>query len=232
VSFAYNPDEPVLHGVSFDAVPGGMNAVVGETGSGKTTIISLLCRFYEPAAGEISVDGIELSDWELSRYRRRIALVAQDAGVFSGTVSDNIKLGTPGATDEDVRAVAREMGIDGIIRSLPDGYDTEVGERGRLLSLGQRQLVAFARALLRDPHILILDEASSYIDSSTEAIVQEAMVRLSRNRTSFVIAHRLSTIRNAQQILVIDDGRLVERGTHQQLLTAAGHYSTLVRSAG
>ncbi|MEX2445580.1 MAG: ABC transporter ATP-binding protein [Alkalispirochaeta sp.] len=232
VSFAYNPEEPVLHGVSFEAVPGKMNAVVGETGSGKTTIINLLCRFYEPASGSITVDGRALDEWALSRYRSRIALVAQDAGVFSGSVSDNIKLGTPGAGDDDVRAVAREMGIDEILRSLPNGYDTEVGERGRLLSLGQRQLVAFARALLRDPHILILDEASSYIDSSTEVIVQEAMVRLSRNRTSFVIAHRLSTIRSAQQILVIDDGRLVERGTHQQLLFAGGHYSTLVHSAG
>ncbi|MFO8043635.1 MAG: ABC transporter ATP-binding protein [Alkalispirochaeta sp.] len=232
VSFAYNPEEPVLHGVSFDAVPGGMNAVVGETGSGKTTIINLLCRFYEPVAGTVMVDGSPLSEWDLSRYRSRIALVAQDAGVFSGTVSENIRLGTPGAGEDEVRAVATEMGIDEIIRSLPHGYDTEVGERGRLLSLGQRQLVAFARALLRDPHILILDEASSYIDSSTEAIVQEAMVRLSRNRTSFVIAHRLSTIRSARQILVIDDGRLVERGTHQQLLSAGGHYSTLVHSAG
>ncbi|MFW5694272.1 MAG: ABC transporter ATP-binding protein [Alkalispirochaeta sp.] len=232
VSFSYNPEEPVLHGVSFAAVPGGMNAVVGETGSGKTTIIHLLCRFYEPAAGTITVDGTPLSEWELGRYRSSIALVAQDAGVFSGTVSENIKLGTPGATEDDVRTVAQEMGIDGLIRALPDGYDTQVGERGRLLSLGQRQLVAFARALLRDPHILILDEASSYIDSSTEAIVQEAMVRLSRNRTSFVIAHRLSTIRNAQQILVIDGGRLVERGTHQQLLAAGGHYSRLVHSAG
>ncbi|MFW5827437.1 MAG: ABC transporter ATP-binding protein [Alkalispirochaeta sp.] len=232
VSFAYNPDEPVLHSVTFDAVPGGMNAVVGETGSGKTTIINLLCRFYEADAGLVTVDGTPLSQWDLSRYRSRIALVAQDAGVFSGTVSENIKLGTPGAGDEDVRAVAAEMGIDEIIRSLPNGYDTEVGERGRLLSLGQRQLVAFARALLRDPHILILDEASSYIDSSTEAIVQEAMVRLSRNRTSFVIAHRLSTIRSAEQIIVIDNGQLIERGTHQQLLSTGGHYSTLVRSAG
>ncbi|HKK48338.1 MAG TPA: ABC transporter ATP-binding protein [Alkalispirochaeta sp.] len=232
VSFAYNPEEPVLHGVSFDAVPGGMNAVVGETGSGKTTIINLLCRFYEPDAGIITVDGIPLSQWELSHYRSRIALVAQDAGVFSGTVSENIKLGTPGARDEDVRAVAEEMGIDTIIRSLPNGYDTEVGERGRLLSLGQRQLVAFARALLRDPHILILDEASSYIDSSTEAVVQEAMVRLSRNRTSFVIAHRLSTIRAAERIFVIDGGRLVEQGTHRYLLSRGGHYSTLVHSAG
>jgi len=225
VGFAYNADEPVLTDISFDAVPGGINAIVGETGSGKTSLINLLCRFYDPLEGDILVDDTPLSEVPLATHRRQLALVAQDAGVFSGTVAENIILGTPGATAADARAVAAEMGIAGLI-------DTEVGERGRLLSLGQRQLVAFARALLRDPRILILDEASSYIDSQTEATVQQAMARLSRDRTTFVIAHRLSTIRSADQILVLDGGRLVERGTHASLLRVGGRYAELVRSAG
>jgi ABC-type multidrug transport system fused ATPase/permease subunit len=232
VGFAYNADEPVLTDITFDAVPGGINAIVGETGSGKTTLINLLCRFYDPVAGTILVDDVPPSEAPLDVYRHQLALVAQDAGVFSGTVAENITLGTPGATTEDARAVAAEMGIREMIESLPAGFDTEVGERGRLLSLGQRQLVAFARALLRDPRILILDEASSYIDSRTEAIVQASMTRLSRNRTTFVIAHRLSTIRSADQILVLDQGRLVERGTHLSLLERGGHYAKLVHSAG
>jgi ABC-type multidrug transport system fused ATPase/permease subunit len=232
IAFAYTPDEPVLTDLSFDAVPGGVNAIVGETGSGKTTLINLLCRFYEPTEGEISIDGTPLSETPLTTHRRQLALVAQDAGVFSGTVAENITLGSPGASKDDARAVATEMGIAGMLDALPHGFDTEVGERGRLLSLGQRQLVAFARALLRDPRILILDEASSYIDSRTEAVVQEAMGRLSRNRTTFVIAHRLSTIRSADQILVLDRGRLVERGTHASLMSAGGRYAELVRSAG
>lgn len=232
VSFSYEPGEPVLRDVGFKAVAGGFNAIVGETGSGKTTIINLLARFYEPNEGVIRVDGQPLAELNLHAYRSRLALVAQDAGVFSGSVADNIRLGASWATDADVERVIADMGIDGMIRALPRGIETDVGERGRLLSLGQRQLVAYARALLRDPRILILDEASSYIDSGTEALVQEAMQRLSANRTTFVIAHRLSTIRNADQILVIDHGRLVERGTHDELMDRRGRYSELVRSHG
>ncbi|MCG8478938.1 MAG: ABC transporter ATP-binding protein/permease, partial [Spirochaetales bacterium] len=231
VSFAYNPGERVLHDVTFDAVPGGVTAIVGETGSGKTTIINLLCRFYEPTAGAVLLDGVPLTAVDIEQYRSQIALVAQEAGVFSGTITENIRLGTPEATEEDVRSVAREMGIDAMIRSLPREYETEVGERGRLLSLGQRQLVALARALLRNPRILILDEASSYLDSTTEAAVQRAMVRLSRNRTSFVVAHRLSTVRDAETILVMDHGRLVEKGRHTELLRRGGRYAELVRSS-
>lgn len=232
VSFSYEEAEPVLHELSFQAVTGGTTAIVGETGSGKTTIINLLSRFYETGTGRVLVDGRDLREWDLKAYRSRLALVAQDAGVFSGTIAENILLGAPGADEGDVRRVAREMGIDRMIDALPAGYGTDVGERGRLLSLGQRQLVAYARALLRDPRILILDEASSYIDSGTEALVQEAMQRLSRNRTTFVIAHRLSTIRNADQILVIDHGRLVERGTHTELMEQGGRYAALVHSHG
>jgi len=230
VDFGYSPGEPVLKSVSFDVPAGATAAIVGPTGAGKTTIANLLCRFYEPAAGRVLVDGRDLRGLSLRDYRARTAIVMQEAVVFSGTVLDNIRFGRPSASPEEARAVARELGIDAMFSALPDGYLTETGERGTGLSLGQRQLVAFARALLRDPALLILDEASAYIDSATEKLVQAAMHRLRRGRTTFVIAHRLSTIRDADVILVVRDGEIVESGRHEELLAKSGPYAELIRS--
>ena len=230
VSFGYEPNEPVLFDVSVAAPPGGVTAIVGETGSGKTTLINLICRFYEPTAGAVTLDGTPIRAFDLKHYRRQLALVAQDAGVFSGTIAENIRFGVTDAADSEVQAVAQKMGIHETILSLEHGYETHVGEKGRLLSLGQRQLVAFARALLRNPRILILDEASSYLDTATEARVQEAMKELSRHRTTFVIAHRLSTIREADVIWVVDEGRIIEQGSHDQLLNQGGRYAAMVAS--
>jgi len=230
VFFGYEPTEPVLFDVSVSAPPGGVTAIVGETGSGKTTLINLICRFYEPTSGVITLDGTPISGQNLRSYRRQLALVAQDAGVFSGTIAENIRFGVPDATDAEIQQVAKQMDIHDIIMTLEHGYNTHVGEKGKLLSLGQRQLVAFARALLRNPRILILDEASSYLDTTTEARVQEAMKELSRQRTTFVIAHRLSTIREADVIWVVDAGRIIEQGTHEQLIAHRGRYAEMIAS--
>ena len=220
----------MLFDVSVSAPPGGVTAIVGETGSGKTTLINLICRFYEPTSGVITLDGTPISGQNLRSYRRQLALVAQDAGVFSGTIAENIRFGVPDATDAEIQQVAKQMDIHDIIMTLEHGYNTHVGEKGKLLSLGQRQLVAFARALLRNPRILILDEASSYLDTTTEARVQEAMKELSRQRTTFVIAHRLSTIREADVIWVVDAGRIIEQGTHEQLIAHRGRYAEMIAS--
>ena len=230
VDFSYVPGEPVLSAVSFTVPAGRTAAIIGPTGAGKTTIVNLLCRFYEPVRGSVRVDGHDARRYALHDYRARTAIVMQEAVVFSGTVYDNIRFSRPDATREEVRAVAREMGIDDMFTSLPGGYDTLLGERGSRLSLGQRQLVAFSRALLRDPAILILDEASAYIDTATEQMVHQAMQRLRRGRTTFIIAHRLSTIRDADLILVMRDHTIVESGTHEELLAQSGHYAELLRS--
>ena len=230
VWFAYEKEDWVVRDVDFSAPAGSTLAIVGATGAGKTTIINLLCRFYDPQKGAVTVDGRDLRDLPQQWYRRQVALVMQDAGIFSGTVLENIRFGSPEATMEEIEATCRRMGILEVIRGLPRGFDTGTGERGSNLSLGQRQLIAFARALLRNPRILILDEAGAYLDSHTEALVQGAMEHLKEGRTTFIIAHRLSTVRNAHRILVMHNGVVQESGTHQQLLAAGGRYARLLDS--
>ncbi len=230
VWFAYEKEDWVVRDVDFSAPAGSTLAIVGATGAGKTTIINLLCRFYDPQKGAVTVDGRDLRDLPQQWYRRQVALVMQDAGIFSGTVLENIRFGSPEATMEEIEATCRRMGILEVIRGLPRGFDTGTGERGSNLSLGQRQLIAFARALLRNPRILILDEAGAYLDSHTESLVQGAMEHLKEGRTTFIIAHRLSTVRNAHRILVMHNGVVQESGTHQQLLAAGGRYARLLDS--
>ncbi len=229
VSFAYKAGQPVLQDLDFELPIGCRAALVGPTGAGKTTVTSLLLRFYDPNSGAVLVDGHDLRLWTQDSYRRHLAVVLQDPVIFSGTVADNIRYGRLEATDAAVEAAAAAIGADGFIRRLPQGYATPVGERGTRLSQGQKQLLSFARALLADPRILILDEATANIDSQSEHIIQEALGRLLHGRTSLVIAHRLSTIRDADMILVLDQGRLVERGSHRELVAADGLYASLYR---
>lgn len=226
VSFSYGR-EPVLRHVSFHADPGEMVALVGHTGAGKTTVASLLARFYDPLDGSILLDGYDLRDLSFATLRRAVALVLQDNFLFSGTIADNIRYASDDAAMDDVVAAARVANADDFIRRLPLGYDTPVQERAANLSLGQRQLIAIARAVLADPQVLILDEATSSIDSQTELLVQHALQRLLVGRTSLVIAHRLSTIRSADQVLVMDGGQIVECGRHEELLRERGFYHSL-----
>ncbi len=230
VSFSYTPGVPVLRQVSLHARPGQMIALVGPTGAGKTTIINLLTRFYDVDSGAILIDGYDLRELRRDDLRRRLGLVLQDNFLFAASVMDNIRYGRPDATDEEVIAAARLANADTFIRRLPHGYQTLLSERGSNLSQGQRQLLAIARAILADPDILILDEATSSVDTRTERHLQEALRRLMRGRTSFVIAHRLSTIREADQVLVIRDGAVIERGAHASLLAARGFYYHLYMS--
>ena len=230
VDFSYVPDVPVIKDASLIARPGQTIALVGPTGAGKTTMVNLLTRFYDIDGGTIRIDGRDIRDVQKASLRRQLGIVLQDTFLFSESVAENIRYGRLDATDEEVIAAAKLANADQFIRRLPQGYDTELSERGSNLSQGQRQLLAIARAVLADPGVLILDEATSSVDTRTEVRIQEALLRLMEGRTSFVIAHRLSTIRNADKILVINNGRIIERGTHDELLAQRGFYHNLYMS--
>jgi len=227
VTFSYVPGIRVLKGVSFASEAGSTTALVGSSGSGKSTLIGLVMAFNRPESGEILVDGRNLSDVRLRDYRSQLGVVMQDNFLFDGTVRENIAFAKPDATDEEVREVSRVAHCDEFINGFAQGYDTIVGERGVKLSGGQRQRVAIARAILADPRILILDEATSSLDSESEAMIRDGLRSLRHGRTTFVIAHRLSTIESADQILVLEDGRIVERGRHRELLAIGGRYRQL-----
>ncbi len=230
VSFSYEPETPVLKHVSFHTLPGQTFALVGPTGAGKTTIVNLLTRFYDIDSGAIRVDGRDIRTVQKASLRRQLGIVLQDGFLFAATVKENIRYGRLDATDEEVVAAARLANADQFIRRLPMGYDTELSERGSNLSQGQRQLLSIARAMLADPRILILDEATSSVDTRTEIHIQDALLKLMEGRTSFVIAHRLSTIREADEVLVINDGEIIERGDHESLLAQQGFYYNLYMS--
>jgi ATP-binding cassette subfamily B protein len=227
VSFRYQPGEPLIEDLSLVAEPGHTIAIVGPTGAGKTTLVNLIMRFYELDAGHITLDGIDITTMRRDQLRSRIGMVLQDAWLFNGTIRDNIRYGRPDATDAELLEAAKATFVDRFVRSLPGGYDTVIDEDSSNISAGQKQLITIARAFLTDPALLILDEATSSVDTRTEALVQHAMAALRSNRTSFVIAHRLSTIRDADLILVMRDGSIVEQGTHEELLAREGAYYDL-----
>jgi subfamily B ATP-binding cassette protein MsbA len=227
LTFGYTPDKPVLHSVSFAAQPGSLTALVGSSGSGKSTIISLLAAFYSPQSGQVLVDGVDLSTVRLDSYRGQLGVVLQDSFLFDGSIRENVAFSRPQATEQQIFEACRIARVDEFAESFAKRYDTIIGERGVKLSGGQRQRLSIARAILADPRILILDEATSSLDSESEAIIQSGLAYLMRGRTTFVIAHRLSTIRRADQILVVEAGRIVERGTHPQLLAREGRYYDL-----
>jgi ABC-type multidrug transport system fused ATPase/permease subunit len=227
VEFAYDPEKPVLHGISFRAEPGTVTALVGSSGSGKSTIISLLCAFHTPTKGRVLVDDIDLSTVDLHTYRSELGVVLQESFLFDGTIRENVKFSRPEASEEEFLAACRTARVDEFAERFPDTYDTIVGERGVKLSGGQRQRLSIARALLAQPRILILDEATSSLDSESEAMIQAGLQQLMQGRTTFVIAHRLSTIRRADQILVVEQGRVVERGNHDELYALGGRYYDL-----
>lgn len=227
VTFAYEAAKPVLHGVSFEARPGTVTALVGSSGSGKSTIIGLVAAFYVPGEGRISVDGVDLSTVRLSSYRGQLGVVLQETFLFDGSIRANVSFARPAATEDQILEACRIARVDEFAERFDEGYDTIVGERGVRLSGGQRQRVSIARAILADPRILILDEATSSLDSESEAMIQQGLAYLMRGRTTFVIAHRLSTIRRADQILVVEAGRVVERGNHASLYAARGRYYEL-----
>ncbi|MDB6113874.1 MAG: transporter related [Lacunisphaera sp.] len=229
VTFGYDPARPVLHDINFTAEPGQTIALVGHTGSGKSSIINLVAKFYLPATGAVLIDGRDIRTLTSGSLHRQMGMVQQQNVLFSGTVMENIRLSRPEATDDEVRAAARSLDCLDLLEALPGGLQLEVGEKGAGLSVGQRQLICFTRALLADPRIVILDEATSSIDALTEARLQQALRRLLAGRTSFVVAHRLSTIRHADLVLVLDQGRIIERGAHTELLARRGRYAALYR---
>ena len=230
VCFGYRPGTPVIENVSLVAEPGSTVAIVGPTGAGKTTLVNLLMRFYEPDSGRILLDGVDISEVSRQSLRSRIGVVLQDTWLVGGTIFENIAYGRPEATEDEVVAAARAAHVDSFVRSLPGGYQTPVGDDGGAISAGEKQLITIARAFLARPQLLILDEATSSVDTRTEMLVQQAMAELRRERTSFIIAHRLSTIRDADLIVVMDDGHIVETGTHAELLARGGAYWEMTRA--
>jgi ABC-type multidrug transport system fused ATPase/permease subunit len=227
VEFSYEADKPVLHGISFESRPGTVTALVGSSGSGKSTIISLICAFHTPTSGRVLVDDIDLAKVNLNTFRSQLGVVLQDSFLFDGSIRENILFSRPDATEEQFLSACRTARVDEFAERFADQYETIVGERGVKLSGGQRQRLSIARALLAEPRILILDEATSSLDSESEAMIQAGLAKLMEGRTTFVIAHRLSTIRRADQILVVEQGQIVERGDHAELYAMSGRYHDL-----
>ena len=230
VDFSYSPDEPLIQDLNLRVEPGQTAAIVGPTGAGKTTLVNLIMRFYDIDAGAIRLDGTDIRDMSRAALRSQVGMVLQDAVLFKGTIMDNIRYGRLDATDEEVIAAAKATYVDRFVRTLPDGYDTEIDQDAGSISTGERQLITIARAFLAQPALLILDEATSSVDTRTEVLVQKAMNALRNNRTSFVIAHRLSTIRDADLIIVMQNGKIAEQGTHEELLARRGTYFELNQS--
>lgn len=230
VTFSYEPGVPILKDVSFHANQGQSFAVVGPTGAGKTTLVNLLSRFYNVDSGRILIDGVDIAGVTIRSLRKQMGVMMQDSFIFSGTIMDNIRYGNFSATDEEVIRAAKTVCAHDFIMEMENGYQTQVNERGSRLSAGQRQLISFARALLADPKILILDEATSSIDTETEIILQKGLNELLKGRTSFIIAHRLSTIKNSSRIMYVDKGTILEKGTHDELMAQKGEYYKLYMS--
>lgn len=230
VSFSYEPETPLIEDLSLSVSPGKTVAVVGPTGAGKTTLVNLIMRFYELDQGRIKIDGVDITQLSRAELRNHVGMVLQDAWLFDGTIRENIRYGRLEATDDEVIAAAQATMVDRFVRQLPEGYDTELSENASALSAGERQLLTIARAFIAQPSLLILDEATSSVDTRTEMLVQQAMQALRAERTSFVIAHRLSTIRDADLILMMQDGQIVEQGSHEQLLATKGEYYALYQS--